>query len=48
MSESNVGDDYKETVFFGHSREAAHMNSQRFAAHIYFANDQARQNLIKK
>lgn len=48
MSEPKVGDDYKETVFSGHSKAAAHMNSQRLTAHIHFANDQVRQNLIKK
>ena len=48
VSELKVGDDYKETMLSGHSRAAAHVKSQRFTAHTHFANDQVRQNLIKK
>lgn len=35
-------DDFKEAVFSGHRRTAAHVNSERLTVHISIAKDQAR------
>ena len=41
MSETQVGDDYKDTVLSGQSRAAAHMNSQRLRAQVRLARIRA-------
>lgn len=35
-------DDYKEAVFSGHRRTAAHVNSESLTVHISIAKDQIR------